>query len=66
MPITRGELERKLAEAAPGTPLEQVLEVEEVYWSSSLTDAIYFVDSVLGKRIAIVPAPIKGRHQTGA
>jgi len=66
MPITRGELERKLAEATPGTPLEQVLEVEEIYWSSSLTDAVYFVDGVLGKRIAIVPTSIKDRYRTGA
>jgi hypothetical protein len=44
-----------------GTPLETVLGVFEVFASGSLTDEVYILDDVAGKRIAIAPRALKAR-----
>ena len=46
--------------------LEEVLEVFEVFASGSLTDEVYILDDVGGKRIAIAPAALKQRFQPPA
>lgn len=49
----------------PGTTLEAVLEVFEVFASGSLTDEIYILDDVAGKRIAIAPTSLKDKYRRG-
>ncbi len=61
MPLKVEDVERRM-EAAPGKSLEEVLEVFEVFASGSLTDKIYILDDVGGKRIAIAPAAFKAKH----
>jgi hypothetical protein len=46
-----------------GTTLEEALEVFEVFASGSLTDEIYILDDVSGKRIAIAPRELKERYR---
>ena len=46
-----------------GTTLEEVLEVFEVFASSSLTDEVYILYDVSGKRIAIAPAALKEKYR---
>lgn len=45
--------------------LEAVLGVFEVFASGSLTDEVYVLDDVAGKRIAIAPAALKDKHRRG-
>ena len=46
-----------------GTTLEAALEVFEVFASGSLTDEVYVLDDVSGKRIAIAPRELKERYR---
>jgi len=52
-------------DARPGTTLEAALEVFEVFASGSLTDEVYILDDVAGKRIAIAPTPLKDKYRRG-
>lgn len=61
MPVTMAELEKLAAAKPSGIPLTEILGVEDIYWSGSLTDYIYLVPDVIGKRAAIVPAALKDR-----
>ena len=45
--------------------LESALEVFEVFASGSLTDEVYILDDVSGKRIAIAPAALKEKYRRG-
>jgi hypothetical protein len=56
-------LEAMMAEKPDGTTLEAVLDVFEVFASGSLTDEIYVLDDVSGKRIAIAPRELKERYR---
>jgi len=49
----------------PGSSLEEVLEVFEVFASGSLTDEVYVLDDVAGKRIAIAPRELKDKYRRG-
>lgn len=46
-----------------GTTLEEILDVFEVFASGSLTDEVYILDDVSGKRIAIAPRELKERYR---
>jgi len=59
------EVERMLG-AEPGKSLEEVLGVFEVFASGSLTDEVYVLEDVAGKRIAIAPKEFKERHRPPA
>jgi hypothetical protein len=61
MPLTLEEFEARVAARPAGTPLTEILEVGNVYWSGSLTNYIYLVPEVMGKPAAIVPASLKDR-----
>lgn len=58
------EVERLMADR-PGSTLEAVLDVFEVFASGSLADEVYILDDVGGKRIAIAPAALKDRYRRG-
>jgi hypothetical protein len=58
------EAERLMSGRADAT-LESALEVFEVFASGSLTDEIYILDDVAGKRIAIAPAAFKEKYRRG-
>jgi hypothetical protein len=45
--------------------LESALEVFEVFASGALTDEVYILDDVSGKRIAIAPAALKEKYRRG-
>jgi hypothetical protein len=45
--------------------LEGALEVFEVFASGSLTDEVYILEDVAGKRIAIAPASLKEKYRRG-
>lgn len=49
----------------PDSTLEAALEVFEVFASGSLTDEVYILDDVSGKRIAIAPTALKERYRRG-
>ena len=49
----------------PGASLEAVLDVFEVFASGSLTDEVYILDDVAGKRIAIAPGAVKDKYRRG-
>src|SRR5204863_6861935 len=49
----------------PGSSLEEVLEVFEVFASGSLSDEVYVLDDVAGKRIAIAPRELKDKYRRG-
>jgi hypothetical protein len=59
------EVEALMADR-PGTPLETALGVFEVFASGALTDEIYILDDVAGKRIAIAPREVKERYRISA
>ena len=63
MRLAVSEVEAKMAESPDGTTLEAVLDVFEVFGSGSLTDEIYVLDDVSGKRIAIAPRTLKERYR---
>lgn len=49
----------------PDAPLDVVLGVAEVFASGSLTDEVYLVDDVAGKRIAIAPTALRDKYRRG-
>ena len=49
----------------PDASLEAVLDVFEVFASGSLTDEVYVLDDVAGKRIAIAPGAVKEKYRRG-
>lgn len=54
-----------LMQQHPGASLEAALDVFEVFASGSLTDEVYILDDVAGKRIAIAPGVVKERYRRG-
>lgn len=52
-------------EGHPDTTLETALDVFEVFASGSLTDEVYILDDVGGKRIAIAPTAVKEKYRRG-
>jgi len=50
-------------ETSPEGTLEAALEVFEVFASGSLTDEVYILENVAGKRIAIAPAALKDKYR---
>ncbi len=63
MRLPVSEVEARMAGRPPGTSLEEVLEVFEVFASGSLTEEVYVLDDVAGKRIAIAPREFKERYR---
>jgi hypothetical protein len=63
MRLKRDEVERLMDQRPPGTTLEEALEVFEVFASGTLSDEIYVLDDVAGKRIAIAPAAVKAKYR---
>lgn len=63
MRLARDEVERMMSERPGGTSLEEALGVFEVFASSTLSDEVYVLDDVGGKRIAIAPAALKAKHR---
>ena len=55
----------ELMATRPDTTLEAALDVFEVFASGSLTDEVYILDDVGGKRIAIAPAALKEKYRRG-
>ena len=49
----------------PDATLEAALEVFEVFASGSLSDEVYILDDVAGKRIAIAPGDVKDKYRRG-
>ena len=62
--MARSEVE-SLMQGRPDSTLEGALEVFEVFASGSLTDEIYILDDVAGKRIAIAPTSLKEKYRRG-
>ena len=56
---------QELLAARPGQSLEEALGVFEVFASGSLSDEVYVLDDVAGKRIAIAPTAFKDQHRRG-
>ena len=54
-----------LMDGRSDTSLEAALEVFEVFASGSLTDEVYILDDVGGKRIAIAPTALKDKYRRG-
>jgi hypothetical protein len=63
MRLKRDEVERLMDQRPPGTTLEEALDVFEVFASGTLSDEIYVLDDVAGKRIAIAPAAVKAKYR---
>ncbi len=63
MRLPLAEVEALIATRPPGTSLEETLGVFEVFASGSLTDEVYILEDVAGKRIAIAPKEFKERHR---
>jgi hypothetical protein len=57
------DVEALMAAQPEGTTLEAALAVFEVFGSGSLTDEVYVLDDVSGKRIAIAPRELKERYR---
>jgi hypothetical protein len=49
----------------PDTTLEGALNVFEVFASGSLTDEVYILEDVAGKRIAIAPTALRDKYRRG-
>ena len=49
----------------PDSTLEAALDVFEVFASGSLTDEVYILEDVGGKRIAIAPTALKEKYRRG-
>ncbi|MGH7392601.1 MAG: hypothetical protein ACREM3_24560 [Candidatus Rokuibacteriota bacterium] len=62
--LSRAEVEHLMTER-PGSTLEAALDVFEVFASGSLTDEVYILDDVAGKRIAIAPTALKDKYRRG-
>lgn len=63
MRLKREEVEHRMDGAPPGTSLEAALDVFEVFASGTLSDEVYILDDVGGKRIAIAPAALKAKYR---
>jgi hypothetical protein len=63
MRLAVAEVEALMAEKPDGTTLEEALGVFEIFASGALTDEIYVLDDVSGKRIAIAPRELKERYR---
>jgi len=59
--LKREAVERMMGERPGGASLEEALGVFEVFASSTLTDEVYVLEDVGGKRIAIAPAALKAK-----
>jgi hypothetical protein len=55
----------ELMQQKPEASLEVVLDVFEVFASGSLSDEVYILDDVSGKRIAIAPGAVKDKYRRG-
>jgi hypothetical protein len=55
----------QLMAATPHATLEAALEVFEVFASGSLSDEVYILDDVAGKRIAIAPTAFRDKYRRG-
>jgi hypothetical protein len=72
-PLDQGEPMQRLQRSAveslmdgrSDTTLEAALEVFEVFASGSLTDEVYILEDVGGKRIAIAPTALKDKYRRG-
>jgi hypothetical protein len=62
MPISAVEV---LMAQRPDATLESALDVFEVFASGSLTDEVYILDDVAGKRIAIAPTALRDKYRRG-
>ena len=62
--LQRSAVER-LMDGRPDTTLEAALEAFEAFASGALTDEVYILDDVGGKRIAIAPTPLKDKYRRG-
>lgn len=62
--LPRAEVEAMMA-GRPGDTLEAALDVFEVFASGSLSDEVYILDDVAGKRIAIAPTALKDKYRRG-
>jgi hypothetical protein len=54
-----------LVEQRPDGSLEGALDVFEVFASGSLTNEVYILEDVAGKRIAIAPTSLKEKYRRG-
>lgn len=54
-----------LMQQRPDTTLEGALDVFEVFASGSLTDEVYILEDVAGKRIAIAPTALRDKYRRG-
>ncbi len=63
MRLKREVVEEMMAKRPSGATLEEVLEVFEVFASGSLSDEVYILDDVSGKRIAIAPTQLKEKYR---
>jgi hypothetical protein len=63
MRLSVTEVEAMMARKPEGTTLEEALSVFEVFASGSLTDEVYVLDDVAGKRIAIAPTAVRDRYR---
>ncbi len=63
MRLKREDVERLMDDRPAGSSLEEALEVFEVFASGSLSDEVYILDDVSGKRIAIAPTELKAKYR---
>jgi hypothetical protein len=62
MRLTLQAVEQMMSERPEGTSLEEGLGVFEVFASGTLSDEVYILDDVSGKRIAIAPAAFRDKY----
>ena len=62
--LARTDVEALMQER-PDTTLEGALEVFEVFASGSLTDEVYILEEVAGKRIAIAQTALRDKYRRG-
>ena len=65
MRLKRQDVEQMMEGRPGGTTLEEALGVFEVFASGTLSDEVYVLDDVAGKRIAIAPAALKAKYRRG-
>ncbi len=54
-----------LMQERPDSSLEAALEVFEVFASGALSDEVYILEDVGGKRIAIAPTALRDKYRRG-
>jgi hypothetical protein len=62
--LARTDVEALMQER-PEATLESALDVFEVFASGSLTDEVYILEDVAGKRIAIAPTALRDKYRRG-